>query len=162
VQGAQILWLKNKPKPSTCHHRALQLVFVWICCAAMLFFRDKRLLPVTVPNKPYLFSLCLIVLSWTLTFNMLTEACRVWDAAPGFFCSFSEHCTVWPLGELAGTSTAGRIDSCFECFVSNISHCRMMDFKLLGKYLKNPSQIDEQQKLLLWTSLVISSSLVLC
>lgn len=35
------------------------------------------------------------VLSQTLTFNMLTEACGVPDEALGFFfCIFSEHCIV--------------------------------------------------------------------
>jgi len=59
-------------------------IFTNLSCAAMLLFREKRLSPATLPNKPYLFSLFLIVLSWTLTSNMLTEACRVWDVALGF------------------------------------------------------------------------------
>lgn len=33
----------------------------------------------TLPNKPCLFS------HWTLTFNVLIEACTVWDVALGFF-----------------------------------------------------------------------------
>jgi len=45
----------------------------------------RGFLMITLPKKPYLFSFLLIVLSWTLTFNMLTEACRVWDEALGFF-----------------------------------------------------------------------------
>ena len=48
-----------------------------LSCAAMFFL--EWLSPANLPNKPYVFSLFLIVLSWTLTFNMLTEACRVWD-----------------------------------------------------------------------------------
>lgn len=41
-------------------------------------------------------SVFFIVLWWTLTFNMLAEACRVWCVAlqffVRFFCSFTEHC----------------------------------------------------------------------
>ena len=36
-------------------------------------------------------------------------------------CSFSEHCTVWPCGELAEMSTPGKIGNCLECFPLVIS-----------------------------------------
>ena len=43
-------------------------------------------------------------ISWTLTFAMLTEACRAWDVALCLILNnFCEHCTVWPLGEFGGT-----------------------------------------------------------
>lgn len=51
-------------------------------------------------NKPY-FSLFLTVFSWTSTFNMLAEACRIWAVALGFFCAISEHCTFWAWSEFA-------------------------------------------------------------
>ena len=47
---------------------------------------DKRcFLLETLSNKPCLFSICPAVLSCTLTFNMLSEASRVWDVALVFF-----------------------------------------------------------------------------
>ena len=51
--------------------------------AAMFILERVVFLPEILPNKPSLFSLFLIAVSWTLTFNMLTEACRVWDVALG-------------------------------------------------------------------------------
>ncbi len=40
------------------------------------FFLDRRGFPLaSLPNMPYLSHIFLIVLSWTLLFNMLTEAC---------------------------------------------------------------------------------------
>ena len=92
--------------------------------------------PATLPNKPYLLSLFLIVLSWTLTFNMLTEVCRVWDVAL-FFCILSGHCTVWAWGELALTSIFGKTGNWLKCslLVNNHSLCRMMNLKLFGNDL---------------------------
>lgn len=59
-------------------------LFIWniakLSCAANVLLRSKRLFfPVTSQNKPYLFSLFLFVLSRTLTVNIPTEACGVWD-----------------------------------------------------------------------------------
>lgn len=47
------------------------------CCHVL--FREQRFSPATFSNKPHLFSVFLIVLSYTITPNMLTEVCRVWD-----------------------------------------------------------------------------------
>ena len=66
-----------------------------------------------LPNKPNLFSLFLTVLSWTLAFNMLTEACRVWTLGL-YFYSFSEHCTVHPWWEMF---TPGKTGACLKCFL---------------------------------------------
>jgi len=71
----------------------MQLYKPKLCCHVL--FRAKRFSPATLPNKPYLFSLFLTVLSWTLTFNMITEACRVWDVALGVFLHF-----LWALHNL--------------------------------------------------------------
>lgn len=49
-------------------------------CAFMFFLDRKGFLLSAFPNTLYMFSLLLIVLSWTLRFNMLSEACGVWDA----------------------------------------------------------------------------------
>lgn len=49
-----------------------------------LIFREKNHSLASVPNKQYFFSLFLIMLSWTLTFDMLTEVSRVWDVVPFF------------------------------------------------------------------------------
>lgn len=38
-----------------------------------MFLKEKRVCPGTLPNKPYLFSLFLSA------FNMLTEACQIWN-----------------------------------------------------------------------------------
>ena len=72
----------------------------------------------------------LTILSWTLIFNMQTEACRVWDAAL-WFLQFLWVLHVWPWGELTGTSTWGKINNCPFVFpmVNNISvlaHIRIL------------------------------------
>ena len=64
-----------------CH----SLVSSNLSCAAMFFVEVRGFLLQFFQNKPHLFSLFLTVLSWTLTFNLLTEACRVWDVGPGVF-----------------------------------------------------------------------------
>jgi len=43
-----------------------------------VFLARRGFLLETLTNIPYLCHLFLIVLSWTLIFNMLIEACRVW------------------------------------------------------------------------------------
>ena len=87
-----------------------------------VLFREKRLSAATLPNKPYLFSL--IVLSWTLTFNMLTEACRVWDVAHLLF-AVSLSITQSDFGvNLLGRPLMGRLTA-----VNNLSLCWMMDSK---------------------------------
>ena len=53
--------------------------------AAMFFFERRDFLLTTLPNKPHLFSLFVVFLTWTLTFNMQTEVCRVWDVTLVFF-----------------------------------------------------------------------------
>ena len=90
--------------------------FTNLSCAAMFFLERRRFLlqPIQTIHTCSVFSL--IVLPWTVTFNMLTEACRVWDAVCGLFCSFSEYYTVWPWGELARTSPAEKIGNCLRCF----------------------------------------------
>ena len=112
-------------QPSTTVLNIWYEVFVLICCVCFytnvvlciktkhLYFshclsQGKSLSPATLLNKLYLFCLFLILLSWTFTYNMLTEACRVWDVTLGIFSSISEHCTVWPWGELARTPTTGK------------------------------------------------------
>lgn len=52
-----------------------------------MFFLERRSL-LQLQNKLYLFSVFLIVPSWTLTFNMFPEACRVWDLTPDSFWGF--------------------------------------------------------------------------
>lgn len=81
-------------------------------------------------------SVFLIVLSRFLTFNLLTEACNVWDVAPGFI-AVSEYPAVWISGEISQTSLPGTIGSRLECFspLNNHSHYRMMGFKLFGNDL---------------------------
>lgn len=97
---------------------------------------------------------------------MLAEACEGWNIAPLFY--FSECCTVWPWREFAGAPTSWKIGSCLECFpivfhFSNLSHCRMMDFKLFGiALIGNPSQTDRQKQLLLQDHCQHLSFLALC
>ena len=90
--------------------------FASLSCAAMFFFQERMFSPTTLPNKPYLFSFFLIVLALKLIFNMLTEACRVWDAAFGFY-AVSLSTAHSDLGvNLTGMTTPGKIDSCLKCF----------------------------------------------
>ena len=94
-----------------------------------LFFLERTcFLPITLLNRAFFFSLSLIALSWTLKFNMTREACKVWDVAFSFICSFSEYCTAWSWGELSGTSTPGKFNNCLECFpyVNNLSYGRLL------------------------------------
>lgn len=51
------------------------------CCQCLFEKRSFLLQP--LKNKPHLFSLNLI--PWNLTFDMLAEACRIWDTAFGLF-----------------------------------------------------------------------------
>lgn len=48
------------------------------------FQRDEIFSRELFKNKPQLFCLFLNVLSWILTFNILTEACRSWDVTLRF------------------------------------------------------------------------------
>lgn len=80
-------------------------------CGHILFRRGFFL--AILPNKPYLISRFLILLLWTLTFNILNEACKVWDLA---LRNFSEHGTIWPWGDFAGMSTPGKADNHLGCF----------------------------------------------
>jgi len=94
------MWLNPPHDPTACRTTFRSPEVLWfvqiqlckpkLCCHVL--FREKRLSPTTLPKKPYLFSFFLIILSWTLTFNMLTEACRVWDVA---FMGFSKF--LWAL-----------------------------------------------------------------
>lgn len=63
--------------------------FVNLSHACVFFWERSGLLLATLLNKPYFFSLFLIVLSWTLI-NMLTGACRVSYVALGFFLSTAQ------------------------------------------------------------------------
>lgn len=91
--SADMLWLVFT-KHGAVHHRCTSpgliclkdmgsevLRFVQMNCAAMLFL-EERLSAATLPNKPDLFHVFLILLSWPLTFNLPTEAC----GALGHFC----------------------------------------------------------------------------
>lgn len=80
----------------------MQLCKPMFCCHVL--FRKKVL---SSNNKPYLFILFLIVLSWTLTFSMLTKTCRVWNVALGFFAVYLSFARLnWV--EFAWTSTPGK------------------------------------------------------
>jgi len=92
-------------------------------------FREKGFLLTTIPNNPYFFSLFLIILSWTLTFNMLTEACRGCSVALEFFV-ISLSLTLLRLQQLA---TPWKTGSCMVSFLLvNLSHCRVMLSRLFG------------------------------
>lgn len=80
----------------------MQLCKPMFCCHVL--FRKKVL---SSNNKPYLFILFLIVLSWTLTFSMLTKTCRVWNVVLGFFAVYLSFARLnWV--EFAWTSTPGK------------------------------------------------------
>lgn len=93
-----------------------------LCCDVL--FREKRLSPGS-PSKqltPFL-----SILSLTLTFNTLTDACRVW----GVFCGFSEHWTTWPCLDLHSW------ENCLQHFplVNKLSRSWMMDLICFGNGL---------------------------
>lgn len=55
--------------------------FAKLTSAAVFFLEGRGSLLITLSNKPYTFSPFPTVLSWTLIYNKVTEAGRVWDAA---------------------------------------------------------------------------------
>ena len=66
----------------------VQMQFANLSCAAM-FFLWRRAFFLQSFQRSHTYSVFfLIILSWTLTFNMQTEACRVWDVALEFFVVF--------------------------------------------------------------------------
>lgn len=77
-----------------------------LCCAAVFFYDRRGFLLAVLTNGLYFFSFLRIVLSWTLTFNMPTYTCTVWNVA---FGQFSEYYSIWPWGEFAESFTPGRI-----------------------------------------------------
>lgn len=106
--------------------------------AAMFFLERWGFLLETPPNKLILFDHFLIVLSLTLIFNMLTDACKVWTVAVG-------QISTW--GQLLGYSLLERLEAVLNVFPQWItfSHCRM----IVWKQPYNPS-LDGQQQLRLW------------
>lgn len=105
--------------------------------AAMFFLERWGFLLETPPNKLFLFNHFLIVLSLTLIFNMLTDACKVWTVAVGQICTW---------GQLLGYSLLERLEAVLNVFPQWItfSHCRM----IVWKQPYNPS-LDGQQQLLM-------------
>lgn len=116
VPGSLPLLCFNLVWPSGIFPEVLWFGQVQFCkphlCFRVLLMRNF-LLPV-LPHSLYSSSLFLIVLSWTLTFNMLSEPCRVWDVALSFF--YLEHYMVWPWVASPGMSTPGKIGSWLEWF----------------------------------------------
>lgn len=100
----------------------VQMQLCNLSCTAMSFLERRGYNPATLSISHACTIFFILVLSWTLTSNMPTEACRVWDVAPGM------------------------TGNCLECFssVNNLSH-----FQILWKWPYNLSQIDGQQHLLL-------------
>lgn len=86
----------------------------WPCCFFCFasFKHRKGFLLATLQNKQYSFSLVLIVLSWILSFALLTVVCRVWD---GIF-ALSDHSMVWHWGDFAGMLTPGNTGNHLQCF----------------------------------------------
>lgn len=103
----------------------------------MFFLERWGFLLETPPNKLFLFNHFLIVLSLTLIFNMLTDACKVWTVAVGQICTW---------GQLLGYSLLERLEAVLNVFPQWItfSHCRM----IVWKQPYNPS-LDGQQQLLM-------------
>lgn len=106
--------------------------------AAMFFLERWGFLLETPPNMLFLFNHFLIVLSLTLIFNLLTDACKVWTVAVGQICTW---------GQLLGYSLLERLEAVLNVFPQWItfSHCRM----IVWKQPYNPS-LDGQQQLRLW------------
>lgn len=95
LQAAQVLWLQNKPTPSSSSVQHHARHCLWAFCADMiwlvlwcimakhhlvivlkcLLFVLMQLCKTTLPNKPHLFSDFLIWLLLTLIFNMLSLIC---------------------------------------------------------------------------------------
>jgi len=112
LQSVQVLWLQNKPKSSALHHNVWQLV--WGVCAEMLPLIFTKHSAVRYNQTSPLWShlskahcsrylvVCSVILEnlscatmfflgrrgfllATLANIMLTDCCRVWDEALGFF-----------------------------------------------------------------------------
>lgn len=95
------------------------------CCHAL--FWEKKLLSWQPLQTPHLFSV-LIVLSWTLTVNMLAETSVLRVDAFGVFL---EHCVVNKVND--GASTPRKIDNGLSFpIVSIVSYCWKIDSELFG------------------------------
>lgn len=70
----------------------------------MLFLERSCFLLATLPNNLYLFSLFLILLLWTLTFHLLSQAFRVLNMLLLCLLQFLWAFQVWTSCEFAGTS----------------------------------------------------------
>lgn len=83
----------------------------------VLLYRERRLSTIT-PSKKVThiqpFS------NWTSTFNMLSEACRVWGMALWFFCTYSVH-LLWICWEVHSWETAALCQRRLEC--SRLGNC---------------------------------------
>lgn len=78
------------------------------------------------PLQPFQTSHRLFVLSWSLTLNVVPEACGIWAVVlVFFFCYISENCIFWPWDKFTETLTPGKTGSCAACFlfVNYFSHC---------------------------------------
>lgn len=96
----------------------------------------KEVLLITLPSKPSLFSVFLIVLSWTSTFTWPTKQCKVWKCAFRFF-AVSEHCSVWVWWNFPGTPNHEKICMCLKCcaLMKNLFPLKVLDNTLFGKDL---------------------------
>ena len=84
-------------------------------CHARFFLERRGFLVVTFLKKWSFYSHSLIVLPWT--FNMLTEAGRVWDVALSFFVNFFLSITTSDLGmNLLGRPLLGRLTAVLNIF----------------------------------------------
>lgn len=101
-----------------------------------------------------LWSCFLIVWSWTLILNRLTEACRVQDTLTTNI--FSISLDSWPLVEFDGAWTSGKTVNGLEYFFHLwIIHCWTMDFRLVGlvihlRQISSEDCFNDQRSLLIF------------
>lgn len=105
----------NSTLVSAANRKLFQEYCVWFRCTCCFFyviffkfiyFRQSRL----CPNKPWLFSL-LILVTWTLTLNMLTVAGRLWVVVLEVVV-FLRAKKSRPRSGSAASSIPGRADNC--------------------------------------------------
>lgn len=109
LYAVQCSWTRLWFAKFRCNSASVTMLF-FFCFAS--FKHRKGFLLATLQNKQYSFSLVLIVLSWILSFALLTVVCRVWD---GIF-ALSDHSMVWHWGDFAGMLTPGNTGNHLQCF----------------------------------------------
>ncbi len=134
-------WMGHTPSKSSTFVSSVHRVFSqkswgsWRCFLAklrwafMFFLLGSGFGLGTLPCRPFLPSLFLMVESWTLTLTEESEACSSLDVVVGFFCDLLDESSLRSWGNFGRPATPGKVHHCsmFSPFVDNGSHCGSLE-----------------------------------